>query len=343
MNMAIELICASCGHELSLDSKFAGKKVRCPGCQGVLKVPGGEPRAPAPARSGGKARAPQRAPRRRQEEPPTEAPVDEEERPRYQRRKKRSPMLPILLGCVIVVAIGYPLLNSQRSRSILQEVEADYEKARSKLAVDDGAQAVALMTRTVQKLEGLDSTDSGDVLFRHRLLYAEALIATMSSDKAMRQLEIAASHPGSGDQKVKLSFLRARAHPNQAEYEPVIGYYREALDGGGNVDQARQALGYAHTLIEAKTTDLISWIREIHAVEKDAESAVNETVRAASEASLPGKRRLLEERDSEFNRAYAVATELVESARRIDKGLAENYEAMFLQSRAAIEEVKNSR
>ncbi len=123
--MAIMVTC-SCGKTLQAKDEWAGKSVKCPGCQTVLKVPGlkaGSPPAPAAA-----PKAPPRRPRD-EEEIEEEQPVgrrrrdeDEDDRPRKKKRggggggggdirdlKEVSPGMLILLG---MVTFGiYPLIH----------------------------------------------------------------------------------------------------------------------------------------------------------------------------------------------------------------------------------------
>jgi len=47
----IKVTCASCGKVLQAPSSAAGKGLRCPGCQSVVKIPGGAPKASAPPAS----------------------------------------------------------------------------------------------------------------------------------------------------------------------------------------------------------------------------------------------------------------------------------------------------
>ncbi len=38
--MSIAVTCDSCGKNLKVPDKFAGKKAKCPKCKGVIRVPG---------------------------------------------------------------------------------------------------------------------------------------------------------------------------------------------------------------------------------------------------------------------------------------------------------------
>ena len=42
--MAIQVVCRSCESTYNLKEEYAGRKVRCPKCQGVLEVPEAESR-----------------------------------------------------------------------------------------------------------------------------------------------------------------------------------------------------------------------------------------------------------------------------------------------------------
>jgi len=41
--MPIKVICQSCQKELNAPEKYAGKRVKCPGCQEPLAIPGAAP------------------------------------------------------------------------------------------------------------------------------------------------------------------------------------------------------------------------------------------------------------------------------------------------------------
>src|SRR6516164_6738279 len=45
----IPVACPSCGKQMNLGAQLAGKSIKCPGCQQVVKVPGGAAAAPPPA------------------------------------------------------------------------------------------------------------------------------------------------------------------------------------------------------------------------------------------------------------------------------------------------------
>ncbi|MEN8148894.1 MAG: hypothetical protein ABFS86_03670 [Planctomycetota bacterium] len=44
--MPIDVVCEECGHELAVSGEMAGRKGRCPECDGVISIPGDEARAP---------------------------------------------------------------------------------------------------------------------------------------------------------------------------------------------------------------------------------------------------------------------------------------------------------
>jgi hypothetical protein len=84
--MAITVTCSSCGKTLQAKEEWAGKNVRCPGCQSVLTVPGLKakgtpPPMPAPARAAAAA-----APRRARD--------DEDDRPPARRRRDEDDEAP---------------------------------------------------------------------------------------------------------------------------------------------------------------------------------------------------------------------------------------------------------
>jgi len=45
----IEVKCPQCSRKFRIPDKYSGKRVKCPGCQGVIAVPSSGPKSPAPA------------------------------------------------------------------------------------------------------------------------------------------------------------------------------------------------------------------------------------------------------------------------------------------------------
>jgi hypothetical protein len=86
----IRLSCPSCEKKLAVNDSLAGKSVKCPGCRGSIRVPGG-PKAAAPApRSAVASGPPRRAPRPAAEvDDGVPDDPDEERAPREPERKKR--------------------------------------------------------------------------------------------------------------------------------------------------------------------------------------------------------------------------------------------------------------
>lgn len=79
MSEKIAAECPSCGKVFAVAASFAGKKIRCPQCQGVIQISGGSPAAPGPRSSGAPSstRAAEPAPQR--SEPRVARPVKQDE------------------------------------------------------------------------------------------------------------------------------------------------------------------------------------------------------------------------------------------------------------------------
>src|SRR5947209_15196783 len=123
--MAIMVTCSNCGKTLQAKDDWAGKNVRCPGCQQVLTVPGlkgGPPPAPvkakAPARPAPEEDEDQPVARRRRD--------DDDEAPRRRKGggggpdlselKEFSPGMVIVLTlvtCGLFPAIWIPMLHGK--------------------------------------------------------------------------------------------------------------------------------------------------------------------------------------------------------------------------------------
>lgn len=89
----IKVECPSCGKNLNLPDKYAGKKGKCPGCQEMLTIPTAMENAAAAAPDPAKARKPAPPPLVEEvdeEEPEEEAEPEEEERVVQKPAKKRA-------------------------------------------------------------------------------------------------------------------------------------------------------------------------------------------------------------------------------------------------------------
>jgi uncharacterized paraquat-inducible protein A len=87
--MAITVTCPNCDYELRLRDELAGKKIRCPKCQGSLQVPEDDvaEEEEAPRRRSDKGVVASRRSHRAEEDEAEEEP-QEEERPRKKGRKE---------------------------------------------------------------------------------------------------------------------------------------------------------------------------------------------------------------------------------------------------------------
>jgi hypothetical protein len=83
--MVLLVSCPSCRRDLKLKEEMAGKRVKCPGCGGVVAVPLREEQLPQ-ARPDGEEDLPQAQPEPEDEHP--EAPVEEERRRKRPKRRK---------------------------------------------------------------------------------------------------------------------------------------------------------------------------------------------------------------------------------------------------------------
>jgi hypothetical protein len=316
--MPIELVCGACGKDLKVKDDLIGKKVKCPGCQTIIRIPDPAAAAPParPAREPARGAPRRAAPGRRRERDPArdDDPAPEGGRPRFQRKKGIPDWVWIPLVLLVILAVAYPVVTWRREKNLYQTAEADYQEAQRRLAKKDGQTAANIMKATVAKLRDVQADDA--TMFRFQSFYAQTLLDSNPPDRDTAQEVLRACADvasGAGDQ-ARLTHLRAQAHQDQTDYRTIFGYYTKSLEAKGDKPVAEEALVYAERQVAQAATNVEDHVSILLSTREAAANFGNPTAREANQKRIPLDEDAVRDKLEALERVIREAAKLLEVA-----------------------------